>query len=49
MFYSEGIPATFLIAADGRIAATEVGAADWNEAQVVDFLEKLAGEPAKKP
>ena len=42
VFYTEGIPATFLIAADGRIAASEVGAADWNEPHVVEFLEKLA-------
>jgi thiol-disulfide isomerase/thioredoxin len=42
VFYSEGIPATFLIAPDGRIAATTVGSADWDEPEVVDFLEKLA-------
>ena len=45
VFITDGIPATFLIAADGRIAATEVGAADWNEPHVVEFLEKLAGPP----
>jgi thiol-disulfide isomerase/thioredoxin len=47
VFYSEGIPATFLIGPDGRIAATRVGAADWNEPGVVAFLEKLATAPAK--
>ena len=46
VFTTEGIPATFLIAPDGRIAATAVGGADWNEPHVVEFLEKLAG-PAK--
>ncbi len=44
VFYSEGIPATFVIAPDGRIAAFEVGAADWNEPHVIAFLEKLAAE-----
>jgi thiol-disulfide isomerase/thioredoxin len=43
VFYSEAIPATFLIAPDGRIAATLVGATDWNQPHVVEFLEKLAG------
>ena len=42
VFYSEGIPATFLIRADGRIAGTEVGSADWHEPRVVEFMEKLA-------
>jgi thiol-disulfide isomerase/thioredoxin len=42
VFHSEGIPTTFLIAADGRIAASEVGSADWHEPRVVEFLEKLA-------
>jgi thiol-disulfide isomerase/thioredoxin len=43
VFQSEGIPTTFLIAADGRIAASEVGSADWHEKPVVEFLLKLAG------
>jgi thiol-disulfide isomerase/thioredoxin len=45
VFYSEGIPATFLIGADGRIAAIKVGAKDWNEPDVVAFLDKLASTP----
>ena len=45
VFQTEGIPATFVIAPDGRIAAFEVGAADWNEPHVVEFLEKLAPQP----
>jgi len=49
VFDSEGIPATFLIAADGRIAASEVGAADWSEPRVVAFLEKLAGSSSRAP
>lgn len=42
VFLTEGIPATFLIAPDGRIAASEVGAAQWDDPAVVDFLERLA-------
>ena len=51
VFYFDGIPATFVIAPDGRIAAFEVGAADWSEPHVVDFLEKLAAghEQAMSP
>ena len=45
-FFSDGIPATFVIASDGRIAAFEVGAADWSEPHVVEFLEKLTAVPA---
>ena len=45
VFNSEGIPATFLIGPDGRIAASKVGAADWNEPDVVTFLAKLASTP----
>jgi thiol-disulfide isomerase/thioredoxin len=46
VFQTEGIPATFVLAADGRIVASEIGAADWREPRVVAFLEKLAGAPA---
>jgi len=48
VFSTDGIPATFLIGADGRIAASEIGAANWQEPRVISFLEKLAG-PAKEP
>ena len=41
-FSTEGIPATFLIAPDGRIAASEVGSARWDDPSVVDFLAGLA-------
>jgi len=43
VYYSEGIPATFLIAPDGRIAATQVGSADWHEPRVIETLLKLGG------
>jgi thiol-disulfide isomerase/thioredoxin len=46
VYLTEGIPATFLISPDGRIAASTVGAADWDDPYVVDFLEKLARTPA---
>ena len=42
VFETEGIPATFIIAPDGKIVASEVGSAEWDEPEVVDFLEKLA-------
>jgi thiol-disulfide isomerase/thioredoxin len=47
VFATDGIPATFLIAGDGRIAAREVGATDWNQPRVVAFLEKLVSSPAQ--
>jgi thiol-disulfide isomerase/thioredoxin len=45
VFRTDGIPATFLIAPDGRIAAAEVGSAQWDAPEVVHFLEKLAAAP----
>jgi thiol-disulfide isomerase/thioredoxin len=45
VFQTEGIPATFLIAPDGRIVASEVGSARWDDPSVVAFLEKLAAPP----
>lgn len=41
-FMTDGIPATFLIAPDGRVVTAEVGAAQWDDPSVVDFLEALA-------
>ena len=48
-FTTEGIPATFVIAPDGQIAASAVGGADWDDRSVVAFLERIASpkpEPA---
>jgi thiol-disulfide isomerase/thioredoxin len=42
VFLTDAIPATFVIAPDGRIATAQVGAAQWDDPSVVDFLEKLA-------
>jgi thiol-disulfide isomerase/thioredoxin len=47
VFQTDGIPATFVLTADGRIAAEQIGSADWSEPRVVSFLEKLAGAPAR--
>ena len=47
VFTTTGIPATFLIAPDGKIAASEVGSADWSDPAVSAFLLRLAASPAK--
>jgi thiol-disulfide isomerase/thioredoxin len=44
VFRTEGIPATFLIGPDGRIAASEVGSAEWDDPKVMDLLKKLASK-----
>ena len=49
VFATEGIPATFVIAADGAVVASEVGAARWDDPSVVDFLERLLKKAAAKP
>jgi thiol-disulfide isomerase/thioredoxin len=46
VFLTDGIPATFIIAADGRIAAAQIGSTEWDGSDVVNFLEKIA---ATKP
>jgi thiol-disulfide isomerase/thioredoxin len=45
VFDSPAIPATFIIAADGRIAAAQVGSAQWDDPSVVEFLERLTSRP----
>jgi thiol-disulfide isomerase/thioredoxin len=45
VFSSDGIPATFLISPDGKIAAVQIGSVEWDEPKVVAFLEKLASGP----
>ena len=49
VFLTDAIPATFIIAPDGRIAAREVGSARWDTPEVVALLERLASEPARTP
>ncbi len=41
-FETDGIPATFILDREGRIVSQEVGSAQWDAPEVVDFLEKLA-------
>jgi thiol-disulfide isomerase/thioredoxin len=41
VFVTEGIPATFLIAPDGRVVASVIGSEKWDEPSVVEFLRKL--------
>jgi thiol-disulfide isomerase/thioredoxin len=48
VFLTQGIPATFLVAKDGRIVAAEVGAAKWDDPTVVSFIERMA-EAASGP
>jgi thiol-disulfide isomerase/thioredoxin len=47
VFTTDGIPATFLIAPDGRTVAMEVGAAAWDDPSAVEYLEKLAKPAAE--
>jgi thiol-disulfide isomerase/thioredoxin len=42
VFASDAIPATFVVAPDGKVVASEIGSARWDDSTVVDFLEKLA-------
>jgi thiol-disulfide isomerase/thioredoxin len=42
VFTTEGIPATFLIAPDGRITASALGSAEWDDPSAVAFLQKMA-------
>jgi thiol-disulfide isomerase/thioredoxin len=41
VFTTDGIPATFLIGPDGRIAAAAAGSAEWDDPSVVEFLRRL--------
>ncbi|HEX8200711.1 MAG TPA: TlpA disulfide reductase family protein [Isosphaeraceae bacterium] len=42
VFRTEGIPATFIIAPDGRIVRAEVGSAQWDNPSVIELLKSLA-------
>ena len=48
MFASDGIPATFIVAPDGRIEVGQVGSASWDAPEVVALLERLSRTAAKK-
>jgi len=45
-FLTDGIPATFLVSPDGRVAYERIGAAEWDSPEVVKKLRDLAGAPA---
>lgn len=45
-FQTDGIPATFILAADGRVAFSHIGAAGWDDESTLAFLRSL---PAGKP
>jgi thiol-disulfide isomerase/thioredoxin len=47
-FLTDGIPATFIIGPDGRIAASELGASDWDNASVIELLKSLSATDPKK-
>ena len=49
VFLTEGIPATFIIAPDGRIVAKQVGSARWDTPETVALLEKLAADAPASP
>jgi thiol-disulfide isomerase/thioredoxin len=49
VFYSDAIPATFVISPDGKISAVQIGAVEWDNPKTVAFLEKLASAPANGP
>ena len=44
-FESRGIPATFILGKDGRIAMRHIGAAAWDDEAVVTFVRGLAARP----
>lgn len=44
VFKTDGIPATFIIAPNGRIVRAEVGANEWDSDDVVRLLEELQAE-----
>jgi thiol-disulfide isomerase/thioredoxin len=44
VFQTEGIPTTFLITPGGRVAAAEIGAAQWDDPSVIAFLQRLASD-----
>ncbi|MCK6600811.1 MAG: TlpA family protein disulfide reductase [Bacteroidetes bacterium] len=40
-FMTEGIPATYIIDKEGKLAAFHLGSAQWDDPSVIDFLKKL--------
>jgi len=48
-FMTEGIPATFIIAPDGRVVSTTVGGQDWDTPDIIKSLQAVAAVPPKTP
>jgi thiol-disulfide isomerase/thioredoxin len=48
-FQTKAIPATFVIAPDGRIVSREIGAAQWDDPSVIEFLARLKNTPGGNP
>lgn len=44
-FLTDAIPATFILAPDGRIAVGQIGAAQWDDPDVIDLLASLLPRP----
>ncbi|MDB5352709.1 MAG: thiol-disulfide isomerase-like thioredoxin [Planctomycetota bacterium] len=44
VFATEGIPATFIIAPDGRIVRSQIGSMEWDDPAVIRLLEELTRE-----
>ncbi len=43
-FNTDGIPATFIIAPDGKIVKSQVGSSEWDTPEVVSLLEKTSAD-----
>ena len=48
-FLTDGIPATFIIARDGRVASKVIGSAQWDSPETIALLERLAAEAPRTP
>ena len=49
-FYAtDGIPATFVISADGRVVFAQVGSAEWDVPETIERLEQTIDEGKLKP
>jgi thiol-disulfide isomerase/thioredoxin len=48
-YQSEGIPATFAISPEGVVVGAVEGSSDWDNPEVISFLESIAVKPPGKP
>lgn len=48
-FQTDGIPATFILTPDGRVAFSHVGAARWDDDSSLAFFRSLPAAPAARP